>query len=245
MRMSEFRRAGHTPSLVAALLHFDISFAIWVILGALGAYIAEDLGLTAAEKGVLVADPAAVAPRSAASRSASSPTASARAGSARSSMTHRDRCRCCGAGSARTTMNQLLGVGVLLGVAGASFAISPAAGEPLVPAAAPGPGHGHRRRRQLRHRRVRADRAAPGRARRLARRRWASRSSPPLLVLVAFRAAGQGAARARPAPDARRVRARCSRERHVEAVRPLRRDVRRLRRPLVASCRSSSTTSTA
>src|SRR5215212_4829359 len=57
MRMSEFRRAGHTPSLVAALLHFDISFAIWVILGALGAYIAEDLGLTATEKGVLVAIP--------------------------------------------------------------------------------------------------------------------------------------------------------------------------------------------
>ena len=37
MRMNDFRRAGHTPSLVAALLHFDISFAIWVILGALGA----------------------------------------------------------------------------------------------------------------------------------------------------------------------------------------------------------------
>ena len=57
MRMSEFRRAGHTPSLVAALLHFDVSFMIWVLLGALGAYIAEDLGLTAAEKGVLVAVP--------------------------------------------------------------------------------------------------------------------------------------------------------------------------------------------
>src|SRR6201991_1850010 len=57
MRMKEFRQAGHTPSLVAALLHFDVSFAIWVILGALGAYIAEDLGLNAAQKGVLVAVP--------------------------------------------------------------------------------------------------------------------------------------------------------------------------------------------
>src|SRR4051795_12573969 len=57
MQMTEFRKAGHTPSLIAALLHFDVSFAIWVILGALGAYIAEDLGLTAAEKGVLVAIP--------------------------------------------------------------------------------------------------------------------------------------------------------------------------------------------
>src|SRR3954451_23383638 len=57
MRMKEFRQAGHTPSLVAALLHFDVSFAIWVILGALGAYIAEDLGLSAAQKGVVVAIP--------------------------------------------------------------------------------------------------------------------------------------------------------------------------------------------
>ena len=83
MRMSEFRRAGHTPSLIAALLHFDVSFAIWVILGALGAYIADDLGLNAAQKGVLVAIPL-LAPPSAASRLASSPTASGRAGSARS-----------------------------------------------------------------------------------------------------------------------------------------------------------------
>src|SRR3982751_4256316 len=57
MRMHDFRRAGHTPSLVAALLHFDISFAIWVILGSLGAYIADDLGLSASQKGVLVAIP--------------------------------------------------------------------------------------------------------------------------------------------------------------------------------------------
>src|SRR3954464_4943426 len=57
MRIREFRRAGHTPSLIAALLHFDVSFAIWVILGALGAYIAEDLGLSAAQKGVVVAIP--------------------------------------------------------------------------------------------------------------------------------------------------------------------------------------------
>src|ERR1700750_789756 len=57
MQMTDFRKAGHTPSLIAALLHFDISFAIWVILGALGAYIAEDLGLSAAQKGVVVAIP--------------------------------------------------------------------------------------------------------------------------------------------------------------------------------------------
>ena len=57
MRLTEFRRAGHTPSLLAALLHFDVSFMVWVMLGALGAYVGEDLGLSASEKGLLVAVP--------------------------------------------------------------------------------------------------------------------------------------------------------------------------------------------
>ena len=38
--------AGHTPSLVAALLHFDVSFMVWVLLGALGPIVASDLHLT-------------------------------------------------------------------------------------------------------------------------------------------------------------------------------------------------------
>jgi NNP family nitrate/nitrite transporter-like MFS transporter len=57
MRIQDFRRAGHTPSLVAALIHFDVSFMVWTILGALGIYIAEDLGLNAGQKGLLVATP--------------------------------------------------------------------------------------------------------------------------------------------------------------------------------------------
>ena len=57
MRLTDFRRAGHTPSLLAALLHFDVSFMVWVLLGALGAYVGEDLGLSASEKGLLVAVP--------------------------------------------------------------------------------------------------------------------------------------------------------------------------------------------
>jgi NNP family nitrate/nitrite transporter-like MFS transporter len=52
-----FSRAGHTPSLVAAVLHFDVSFMVWVLLGALGAYVAADLHLTAAQKGLMVAVP--------------------------------------------------------------------------------------------------------------------------------------------------------------------------------------------
>src|SRR3954467_897951 len=57
MDLKSFRKAGHTPSLVAALAHFDVSFMAWVLLGALGAYIADDLDLTASEKGLLVAVP--------------------------------------------------------------------------------------------------------------------------------------------------------------------------------------------
>jgi NNP family nitrate/nitrite transporter-like MFS transporter len=50
-------RRGHTPTLVAAFLHFDMSFMIWVLLGALGIYVAEDAGLSAAQKGLVVAVP--------------------------------------------------------------------------------------------------------------------------------------------------------------------------------------------
>jgi NNP family nitrate/nitrite transporter-like MFS transporter len=57
MPISKLRGAGHTPSLVAALLHFDVSFMVWVLLGALGATIGKDLGLSPLQKGLMVAVP--------------------------------------------------------------------------------------------------------------------------------------------------------------------------------------------
>jgi NNP family nitrate/nitrite transporter-like MFS transporter len=57
MDFAALRRSGHTPSLLAALLHFDASFMAWVLLGALGAYVGEDLGLSASAKGLMVAVP--------------------------------------------------------------------------------------------------------------------------------------------------------------------------------------------
>ena len=48
---------GHKPTVFAAFLHFDLSFMIWVLLGALGVSISEQLGLSAAEKGLMVAIP--------------------------------------------------------------------------------------------------------------------------------------------------------------------------------------------
>ena len=52
-----FLRAGHLPTLVAAFLYFDVSFMVWVILGPLAVFIARDLHLSAAEKGLMVATP--------------------------------------------------------------------------------------------------------------------------------------------------------------------------------------------
>jgi NNP family nitrate/nitrite transporter-like MFS transporter len=48
---------GHRPTLIAAFLHFDLSFMLWVLLGALGIFIAESAGLSAAQKGLVVAVP--------------------------------------------------------------------------------------------------------------------------------------------------------------------------------------------
>jgi NNP family nitrate/nitrite transporter-like MFS transporter len=52
-----FLRAGHLPTLVAAFLYFDVSFMVWVILGPLAVFIARDLHLTPAQKGLMVATP--------------------------------------------------------------------------------------------------------------------------------------------------------------------------------------------
>lgn len=48
---------GHKPTVLAAFLHFDLSFMIWVLLGALGVSISESLGLSAGQKGLMVAIP--------------------------------------------------------------------------------------------------------------------------------------------------------------------------------------------
>lgn len=52
-----FLKAGHTPTLLAAFLYFDLAFMVWVLLGPLGVQIAKDLALTHAQKGFMVATP--------------------------------------------------------------------------------------------------------------------------------------------------------------------------------------------
>jgi NNP family nitrate/nitrite transporter-like MFS transporter len=53
----EFLKTGHLPTLLSAFLYFDMSFMVWVLLGALGVQISADLALSPAQKGFMVALP--------------------------------------------------------------------------------------------------------------------------------------------------------------------------------------------
>lgn len=57
MQKTSFWKAGHTPTLLASFFYFDLSFMVWVLLGPLAIQISKDLGLTAAQKGLIVATP--------------------------------------------------------------------------------------------------------------------------------------------------------------------------------------------
>jgi NNP family nitrate/nitrite transporter-like MFS transporter len=52
-----FLKAGHLPTLLAAFFYFDMSFMVWVLLGALAVQMSGDLGLNPAQKGLMVALP--------------------------------------------------------------------------------------------------------------------------------------------------------------------------------------------
>lgn len=57
MRLGEFKRAGHWPTLFCSFLYFDTSFMVWTLMGALGVFIAQAFHLTPTQKGLLVAIP--------------------------------------------------------------------------------------------------------------------------------------------------------------------------------------------
>jgi len=57
MLSRSFLKSGHTPTLLSAFLYFDLSFMVWVILGPLGVAIAKSFHLDPAQKGLMVAIP--------------------------------------------------------------------------------------------------------------------------------------------------------------------------------------------
>ncbi len=52
-----FLKSGNTPTLFSAFLYFDLSFMVWVILGPLGVAISKAFHLDPAQKGLMVAIP--------------------------------------------------------------------------------------------------------------------------------------------------------------------------------------------
>jgi NNP family nitrate/nitrite transporter-like MFS transporter len=54
---TSFWKSGHLPTLFAAFLYFDLSFMVWYLLGPLAVQIATDLQLTTQQRGLIVATP--------------------------------------------------------------------------------------------------------------------------------------------------------------------------------------------
>ena len=52
-----FLKAGHPPTLFASFLYFDFCFAIWVLNGAMAPFISEQFHLSPAQKGFMISVP--------------------------------------------------------------------------------------------------------------------------------------------------------------------------------------------
>ncbi len=57
MKLSQLKSSGHWPTLLTSFLYFDVSFMVWTLLGALGALIAPALGLEAQQKFLMASTP--------------------------------------------------------------------------------------------------------------------------------------------------------------------------------------------
>jgi NNP family nitrate/nitrite transporter-like MFS transporter len=57
MKISDLKSSGHWPTLLTSFLYFDVAFMVWTVLGPLGAQIGESLKLSAEQKGLMVAVP--------------------------------------------------------------------------------------------------------------------------------------------------------------------------------------------
>ena len=118
-----FFRAGHLPTLIAAFLYFDVSFMVWVMLGPLAVFIAKDLHLTAAQKGMMVATPVLAGAALRIVNSALADILKPRlTGIIMQSLVIAGLALAWALGIG--SYSQILGLGCVLGIAGASFAIA-------------------------------------------------------------------------------------------------------------------------
>lgn len=56
-RFKEFLKVGHWPTLFSAFLYFDFCFAVWVLNGAMAPFISEAFNLTPQQKGIMISVP--------------------------------------------------------------------------------------------------------------------------------------------------------------------------------------------
>jgi len=57
MDKKSFLKSGNLPTLISAFLYFDISFMVWVLFGPLTPFVADQMHLSATQKGLLTAIP--------------------------------------------------------------------------------------------------------------------------------------------------------------------------------------------
>src|SRR5258708_16909843 len=57
VNMKQFLKSGHPPTLIAAFLYFDFSFAVWVLNGAMGPFISEAFHLSQTQIAFMVSVP--------------------------------------------------------------------------------------------------------------------------------------------------------------------------------------------
>ncbi|MCK5191540.1 MAG: MFS transporter, partial [Methylococcales bacterium] len=57
MNITKFLQSGHKGTLLSAFIYSDMSFMVWVLMGPLVIFIAEDLNLTEAQQYTLVSIP--------------------------------------------------------------------------------------------------------------------------------------------------------------------------------------------
>lgn len=115
-------KSGHWPSLAGAWLHFEVSFMAWLLIGSLGVSIGEEFGLSATQKGLLVACPLLSGALLRVWVGFSSDRLGAKATGLFLLLCEMGALLWGWLGGANFL--ELLGVGLLLGVSGASFAVA-------------------------------------------------------------------------------------------------------------------------
>lgn len=127
-----FLKSGHPPTLFSAFLYFDFCFAIWVLNGAMAPFISEAFNLSPAQKGFMISVPIM---SGAIMRFPLGVLAQyiGRKNAAMVEMTMILIAMCYGY-FVVSTYNDVLAMGVLLGIAGASFGVALSLGSGWFPA---------------------------------------------------------------------------------------------------------------